>query len=167
MPEKTMLCKGRCPFMAIVIESMASTGGSMLTYQFSDDILCTGQPVENDLKTFKNEGYRSIVNLRPESEPGQIPHAHVVAQELGLEYHAFPVAGPGELNATQAQNFDALLQNVARPPVIHCGSSNRVGALMALRAAYVENKDKSAALEEGRKAGLTALEPLVQQILGV
>ena len=139
----------------------------MLSYQFSDDILCAGQPSETDLQQLQRDGYRSIINLRPTHEPGQIPQAEQKATELGLDYHAFPIAGPGDLNEGSTRNFDELLQKAARPTVVHCGSSNRVGALMALRAAHVQKKGAPEALSVGRKAGLTALEPLVVQLLGL
>ena len=139
----------------------------MLSYQFSDDILCAGQPNETDLQQLQKEGYRSIINLRPSHEPGQIPQAEQKVGELGMAYHAFPIAGPGDLNQQNTRNFDELLQKAARPTGIHCGSSNRVGALMALRAAHVQKKETGEALDDGRKAGLTALEPLVIQLLGL
>tara|TARA_B100000683_G_scaffold274823_1_gene323935 strand:- start:2188 stop:2640 length:453 start_codon:yes stop_codon:yes gene_type:complete len=150
-----------------VFESKPANGGSMLSYQFSDDILCAGQPSETDLQQLKREGYRSIINLRPANEPGQIQHPQQKTTELGLDYHALPITGPGDLNEENTRQFDALLQTAARPMVIHCGSSNRVGALMALRAAHIQNKDPREALNDGRKAGLTALEPLVAQMLGL
>ena len=139
----------------------------MLTYQYSEDILCAGQPAESDLNDLKNQGYRSIVNLRPQHEPGQIPQAADKATQLGFDYHHLPIGGPGDLNEENVTRFDALLKDVSMPTLIHCGSSNRVGALFALRAAYVNRKDEVEALQEGRKAGLTALEPVVRQILGL
>ena len=139
----------------------------MLSYQFSEDILCAGQPAESDLNDLKNRGYRSVVNLRPQHEPGQIPQIAEKVSELGLDYHHLPIGGPADLNEANVTRFDALLKSLPLPALIHCGSSNRVGALFALRAAYVNRKDEAEALEEGRKAGLTALEPVVRQILGL
>jgi uncharacterized protein (TIGR01244 family) len=139
----------------------------MLSYQFSEDILCAGQPAESDLNELKSRGFRSIVNLRPQSEPGQIPQAADIANKLGFDYHHLPISGPGDLNEENVTRFDALLKEVSLPTLVHCGSSNRVGALFALRAVYVNRKDESEALQEGRRAGLTALEPVVRHILGL
>ena len=168
MTGKGTFCKERCHNIGFMfISAISLKGGSMLTYQYSEDILCAGQPAESDLNDLKNQGYRSIVNLRPQHEPGQIPQAADKATQLGFDYHHLPIGGPGDLNEENVTRFDALLKDVSMPTLIHCGSSNRVGALFALRAAYVNRKDEVEALQEGRKAGLTALEPVVRQILGL
>jgi hypothetical protein len=44
--------------------------------------------------------------------------------------------------------------------LLHCGSGNRVGALLALRESQ-DGADDESALEYGRSAGLTKLEPVV------
>ena len=46
------------------------------------------------------------------------------------------------------------------------GSGNRVGALFALKAQYVDGKSTEDALSEGRAHGLKAMEPAVRQLLG-
>ena len=115
----------------------------MLTYKFSDDLLCAGQPTEADLHGLKNQGYRCVVNLRPPNEPGQIPQAEAVAQKLGLAYRSFPVVGPTDLNEENTRRFDALLQEIPRPAMIHCGSSNRVGALMRCAQPTYNKKTKT------------------------
>ena len=43
---------------------------------------------------------------------------------------------------------------------MHCGSGNRAGALLALRE-KLNGAENGAALEFGREAGLTRLEPVV------
>ncbi|MDR5880476.1 hypothetical protein [Caballeronia sp. LZ032] len=51
------------------------------------------------------------------------------------------------------------------PVIVHCGSGNRVGALFALRAAWVKGVDVPKAIEIGRQHGLTKLEDDVRRIL--
>jgi hypothetical protein len=49
--------------------------------------------------------------------------------------------------------------------LVHCASSNRVGAMIALRAALVDGASADAALAEGRRWGLKSLEPQVRERL--
>jgi protein tyrosine phosphatase (PTP) superfamily phosphohydrolase (DUF442 family) len=49
----------------------------------------------------------------------------------------------------------------AQPMIIHCASGNRVGALLALKAYYVDHASKEQALELGERAGLKGLKSAV------
>ncbi|MCB1596489.1 MAG: hypothetical protein KDI87_02140 [Gammaproteobacteria bacterium] len=49
--------------------------------------------------------------------------------------------------------------------MIHCTSSNRVGALIALRAATLQGMSGDAAVELGKTWGLGSLEPAVRERL--
>jgi hypothetical protein len=49
--------------------------------------------------------------------------------------------------------------------MLHCGSGNRIGALFALMAFHLEGESADRALQVGREAGLTRLEPVVRERL--
>src|SRR5690606_38327465 len=51
------------------------------------------------------------------------------------------------------------------PALVHCASGNRVGALAALRAAWLQGADEEAAIAEGRRWGLRSLETEVRSSL--
>ena len=55
----------------------------------------------------------------------------------------------------------------SQPVVLHCASSNRVGALLAMKAFYVDEATPEEALALARKAGITRMEPAVRQKLGL
>ena len=57
-----------------------------------------------------------------------------------------------------------MLESYDGPVLIHCASSNRVGALLALRESLRGASDEEA-LEFGKQAGMTRLEPLVKERL--
>ena len=48
-----------------------------------------------------------------------------------------------------------------------CGSSNRVGALFALKARLLDGKSPDEAIAIGEACGMTRLEPVVRQALGM
>jgi len=60
--------------------------------------------------------------------------------------------------------LDILIAEADGPVLVHCGSANRVGALLALRKSMA-GADDEAALEYGRKGGMTSLEPRVKEAL--
>lgn len=54
----------------------------------------------------------------------------------------------------------------AKPLILHCGSGNRAGALLALKAFQIDGMSRDEALELGVKAGLASLRPVVETMLG-
>jgi uncharacterized protein (TIGR01244 family) len=132
----------------------------------SADVMVGGQPSLQDLFEAKDQGIRAVLNLRPESEqPGFNERAEV--ERLGMRYLTLPIADAADLTKAAAIELDTLVHDpVNRPIWVHCGSGNRVGALFALRAAWIENISLEAAIELGRQHGLTKMESDVRRILG-
>lgn len=128
-------------------------------------LLTAGQPTADDFRTMAAAGLKHVVNLRPPAEDAGFDEAALAAQ-LGLRYTLIPVAGPADITEDNARKLDAALAAApGEPTLVHCASSNRVGALFALRAAWVQGRSTEDALAFGRTAGLTKMEPLVQQVL--
>ena len=57
-----------------------------------------------------------------------------------------------------------MLADLPKPVLLHCSSSNRVGALLALRAKE-NGADDQAALDLGVSSGLAGLKPVVEKKL--
>lgn len=123
-----------------------------------DGLSTAGQPDEAALKVFADSGYAAVIDLRTEGEDRGIDEPAVV-DGLGMEYVALPI-GRGDITFEKAAELQQLLDRYDEPVLLHCGSSNRVGALIALQE-YSESGDREAALEAGREAGLTGLEGAV------
>ena len=129
------------------------------------DLLTAGQPSPADFQALATAGLKHIINLRPGTEDAGFDEA-ALAQKLGLGYSVVAVAGPGDLTLEKAQQLDqALAATGGAPTLVHCASSNRVGALLALRAAWLQKQSAEEALALGRAGGLTKMEPMVQQLL--
>ncbi len=129
------------------------------------DVATAGQPSPEQLRAARDRGIKRVVNLRPHSEPIGYDEA-ALALELGLDYVNIPVAGPGDLSVDNVRRLDAALADAGGAVLVHCASSNRVGALFALRAQQLHGKNVEEALDIGRAAGLRAMEPAVRQLLG-
>jgi len=112
---------------------------------------------------FADSGYAAVIDLRTETENRGLDEEAVV-EGLGMEYVSMPIANPAEINLENARRLDELLKSYDAPVLIHCGSSNRVGALLALRASLNGADDKDA-LKVGKDGGLTRLEGRVIEVL--
>ena len=124
-----------------------------------NNITSAGQPDEAALQVFADSGYVAVIDIRGPDENRGIDEVAAV-NELDMQYIAFPIAGADAISYENAEQLDQLLSEIDGPVLVHCGSGNRVGALLALRESLAGADDEQA-LEYGRSAGLTGLEPLV------
>jgi uncharacterized protein (TIGR01244 family) len=114
----------------------------------------------------RQEGFVTFVDLRP--EPELAATARAAAEAAGLVYVQIPVGSDADLDLGAARALDAILADPARSPaVVACASGNRSGALLAVRAFWLQGKPAEEALAFGKAAGLTRLEPSVRQLLGL
>ena len=125
--------------------------------------ISTGQPDEALLSQLKAAGYVAVVDLRTASEDRGLDEPAAVTN-AGLDYYSLPVAGARGTTFENAQALEDLLAGIDGPVFLHCRSGNRVGALLALSASK-NGASEDEALEIGRTAGLTTLEPTVKSLL--
>jgi len=50
--------------------------------------------------------------------------------------------------------------------LVHCGTGNRCGAMLALTEAWFRQHSTEDAIAFGKQAGLTGMEPVVRDLLG-
>lgn len=131
----------------------------------ADHHVTGGQPDADQLRAAVTQGVRTVIDLRPATEDHGYDEPGLLAS-LGAGYQCIPVAGPGGLTREAVEALDAALAAAGdAPTMIHCASGNRVGALMALRAAWLQNASLEQALEVGRAYGLVAMEPAVRALI--
>lgn len=130
-------------------------------------IYAAGAVSPADVDALSRAGIRHVINLRPASETPGFDEAAAM-QEAGIDYLALPIAGAGDLDLANVRKLDAALKAQAgEPSLLHCASSNRVGALMALRAGWIQGLPADEAIEIGRRWGLASLEDEVRQRLAM
>jgi len=129
----------------------------------SEGVWAAGQPTPEQLGEMRAAGLRTLINLRPDRElPWDERHTAV---DLGLDYVSIPIAGPADITPSAARQLHEALNREAKPALVHCASSNRVGALFALKSYFIDGQDVETALADGRAAGLKDLEPAVRTLL--
>ncbi len=129
----------------------------------TDNLVTGGPPSKKELSQLKEAGITKIIDPRsPDEERAFDERAE--AEKLGLEYVSLPVAGSAGVTRENARELDQLLQD-GENVFLHCASGNRVGALLAIRAHEIQEKDLDQSLEFGRAAGLGSLEEKVRSVL--
>ncbi len=111
-------------------------------------------------------GYRLYVDLRTDKEI--TPEIQAAAEAAGLVYARLPVGGEAELDLASARALHELLHGPQpAPTALVCASGNRSGALLAVEAFWLHGTSGVEALDLGKRAGLTRLEPAVRALLGL
>jgi protein tyrosine phosphatase (PTP) superfamily phosphohydrolase (DUF442 family) len=128
-------------------------------------LYCAGQPSESQFDLLAKAGVKRVIQLRPASETGS-GWEEARAAAAGLTFVRLPIAGADDLTVAHANRLaDELGKPDAGPTLLCCGSSNRVGALLAMKAYHVDRRPAAEALAFGKSAGLASLEPKVAALL--
>lgn len=128
-----------------------------------DGISAAGQPDQAAFEVFASSGYTTVIDLRGEQENRGLDEPAVV-ESLGMKYVLFPITGPEAISFENAAKLDKLIKDADGPVLVHCGSSNRVGALLALNK-RLEGADVDEAMAYGLDGGLSSLAGTVQSLL--
>ena len=129
-----------------------------------DGVTSAGQPDEAALEVFADVGYVAVIDIRGAGEQRGIDDEASLVEEMGMYYVPFPIEDKSAISFENARKLDALIAEHDGPVLVHCGSGNRVGALLALRAS-LDGADDEAAIALGKEGGLTRLEGVVRERL--
>lgn len=118
-----------------------------------------------DIGRLRAAGIKHLINLRTVAESEGLNEAGIAAG-LGIAYHSIPIQGAQSLTEENARKLDSALAEAGDElTLVHCGSGNRVGALIAVREAWMRGRSTEDALAEGKRWGLTSLETSVRGLL--
>jgi uncharacterized protein (TIGR01244 family) len=135
---------------------------SMPNYRLLRAGLATaGQPSPEALRRLKAMGFKTVINLRAESEKG-VKDEEAIVREQQLRYVSIPVAA----STFSMHDVEAVAQVLddphAGPILFHCGSANRVGAVWAVLQVQ-KGKTREEALSEGKAIGLSGA-PMLEAV---
>jgi len=149
----------------IVVNGKTIALSATATAQAEPHLITSGQPSANDLTALAAAGVGVLIDLRGTQEDRGFDEVQA-AQQLGLHYIGMPINGAADITFDNAQKLHQLLQQQGDKTVLlHCHSSNRVGALLALRAKQLGQSNEQA-LAVGKAAGLKSLEAAVLTQMG-
>lgn len=107
---------------------------NMPTHTLSDWFSTCGQLQPEDLASLAQQGFRSIINNRPDGEVDAQPSNAMLAkaaQQAGIAYAYLPVIS-GQINEVQIKDMVRLLQTLPRPILAFCRSGTRSSYLFQL-----------------------------------
>lgn len=126
-------------------------------------IVC-GALDETKVKALADAKVEIVVNLQPNDELSFDEAAAV--KQAGMYYEQLPISGAEDLKQLKILAFDNILRHYhGKKMALHCGSGNRAGAAIALRAGWLRGRKMETAMERGRSHGLTKLEEEVHNRL--
>ena len=125
-------------------------------------VACGGATQTAALEGLKNDGFKSVINLRQASENGaNIDENRAKATELGLKYIHIPLNAAAPENKTVDDFLAAVNDKSNQPVYIHCGSANRVGAVWLVKRVMQDGWPVEKATAEAKLIGLSSA-PLEQ-----
>ncbi|MGP4715194.1 beta-lactamase hydrolase domain-containing protein [Psychrobacter sp. T6-6] len=129
-----------------------------------DKTIVCGALDDEKITALAKSGVELVINLQPDDE---LTFDEAVAvEQAGMSYEHLPINGATELKQLKILAFDNILrQHHGKKIAMHCGSGNRVGAAIALRAGWLRGRKMDTAMERGRSHGLTKLEQEVHNRL--
>lgn len=114
----------------------------------------SGQPLISEFKWLKNNGWKSVVDLRTDGEYKEIGDDLKLSgfKALGFNYLALPIRDGAVPTAKQAQQFLKFASDQANQPVeVHCrGGYGRTGTLIALYRYSIDGWTMAQAIAESK-----------------
>jgi uncharacterized protein (TIGR01244 family) len=123
-------------------------------------MMAAGQPSGEQIQLLAEEGYKTIVDLRTPGEPRGFDEPEA-ARQNGMAYENIPV-NPEFLESASLDRFFEVMKKAEQPVLIHCGSSNRVGAFLYAWWVLEKGVPATEAMANARAAGLQP--PLAMKI---
>ena len=131
-----------------------------------DSVLTGGQPTFDQIKQAAETGFKTVINLRADNELPPPEQEKIWVEGSGMKYIHIPIVVAEGFAPQNAKLFaDVLSKPEHYPLIVHCKSGERVGAMFALKAFHIDEKEIEEALLIGERAGLIKLTPTVKKIL--
>jgi len=129
-----------------------------------DQTIVCGALDSEKVASLAKAGVELVINLQTDEEL-EFDEAAAVRQ-AGMAYEHLPINGADDLKQLNILAFDKILRQYhGKKTAMHCGSGNRAGAAMALRAGWLRGRKMDTAMQSGRNHGMTKLEEEVHNRL--
>jgi len=126
------------------------TSLSCVVYRLNDEIVLAGQPQPNEMRILREQGFRSVLNIRTDAERGAEEGRN--ADAAGLAYAFLPLPAY-ELQPEHIRAFGETIRRLPKPIFFHCRSASRTGLLWLLHRLLNDGWSREAAEAELRAAG--------------
>ena len=96
----------------------------------TDMISTSGQPMENEFKLIKSQGFEQVINLAPHNAENSLKNEALTLNNLGMNYFHIPVAFDNPIEEDFEQFKDLLRENKHKKVWVHCAANMRVSAFI-------------------------------------
>ncbi len=135
--------------------------------QVDATIACGGALSPDAFASLQQAGFKSIVNLRTESEPGADIAAHTqAARDAGLAYIWLPFSSASPDPAKVDAFLDAVKDPANKPMLVHCASGGRVSMFWAIKRVMLDGWPVDKAMGELPGLSKNVSQPLRDFALG-
>ena len=135
--------------------------------KITDQITVSGQPTADDIAQLKNDGFRTIVNLRTEGEedqPMSPEEERQAVEKAGMRYVHLPVSS-ATMGPETVDNFRAQLPELEAPILVHCQAGMRAGAFTMMATATEQGWSGDETLEKAQAMGFECKAPELKQFV--
>ena len=134
----------------------------------TEEFFVAAQPDRNDIGDLAGQGFRTVINNRPDGEAADQPsHAEMrtAAERLGLEYRYIPVK-TATITMSDVEAQAKAVRDCPRPVVAHCRSGTRSYLLWAADRVLKGGEDPERLVANAAESGidLRGLPALVEHL---
>lgn len=130
--------------------------------QIGDSLYVAGQPTLEQFTLLAKSGIETVISLRGENEVDFDEAKEVV--DTGMRFINLTIKGASDITPENSRQLRTILDQIEGPVLLHCGSSNRVGALLAVDAA-MRGYHSEAAMKYGKLAGMRGLTDITKEVI--
>ncbi len=138
----------------------------MLPGQIEDGFNAAPQLTASDFEMLAEQGVKTIVNNRPDSEFGVTVNNQMAAElcrKYGMEYHFLPLGNAG-LTMDLINQMADILANAPRPIVSYCASGARSASFWAIASAVTKTPDEIISAGAASGHNFAPMRPILTQI---
>ena len=152
-----VLCAGNLPTIShgqVVAEAI---DGIRNFRQIESTVACAGAITPESVAGIRDMGFRSIINLRLDSEQGANVEVEArAASEAGVQYFHIPFSSGSPDVAVVDRFVDVISDEANDPYFIHCAGGSRAAGMWFVKRAVVDGWDTDRAMEEANALGLSS-----------
>jgi protein tyrosine phosphatase (PTP) superfamily phosphohydrolase (DUF442 family) len=119
--------------------------------KISEQLSCSGQPTEEQLKQLADDKYMVIVNLGLLNTKYSLPHEDELVESLGMDYHHIPVLFDNPQISELADFINYMDGHSGKKTIVHCAANYRASVFTGLylfAAAKLDEKEMQEFIED-------------------
>lgn len=135
--------------------------------KINDQVTVGPQPSEEDIKQLGQQGFKTVVNFRTESEEEQPLSPDAEGEKVkaaGLEYLHIPVSMKS-MGPELVDQFREKYPDMPKPVFAHCKSGKRAGAMVMMHMAVEQGMTGEQTLEKAKEMGFECDKPELEQFV--